>query len=52
MMRESLETSIHLTRTQMKSDGVLPYAKRMKTSDVRCSAGERDICNYHLENNE
>ena len=52
MVRESLQTSMYLTRSQMKSDAIQPYTKRMKTSDVSCSDGERDICNYDLENIE
>ena len=50
MMRESLETSMHVTRTQMKSDEAPPEAKRMKKSDVNCSFGELDISNCDLEN--
>ena len=52
MVRESLQTSMHLTRTQMKSDAIQPYTKRMKTSDVSFSDGEQGICKYDLENNE
>ena len=51
MVRESLETSIHVTRSQIQSDGFQPDAKHMNTLDVSCSVSERDICNYDLENN-
>ena len=33
MVRESLKTSMHVPRSQMKSDGVQPDVKRIKTSD-------------------
>ena len=49
MVRESLETSMRVTRSQIKSDVAQPDAKHMKTSDVSCSVRERDICNYDLE---
>ena len=52
MVRESLQTSMYLTRSQMKSDAIQPYPKRMKTSYVSCSVHERDMCNYDLENKE
>ena len=52
MVRESLETSMHVTRTQIKSDEAQPHVKRIKTSDVSCSVGEQDIHNCDLENNE
>ena len=52
MVRESLVTSMHVTRSQMKNDGAKPDVKRVKTSDVSCSGRERDTCNYDLENNE
>ena len=52
MVRELLETSMHVTRSQIKSDGGQPDVKRMKTSDVSCSVDEQDIHNCDLENNE
>ena len=50
MVRESLETSMHVTTSQINSDGVQPDVKHMKASDVSCSVREQDICNYDFEN--
>ena len=52
MVRESLKTSMHVPRSQMKSDGVQPDTKRVKTSNVSCSVYEQDISNYGLENKD
>ena len=52
MVNESLETTMHITKSQIKGDGVQPDVKRMKVSDVSCSERERDTCNYDLENNK
>ena len=52
MVRESLETTMHVTWSQMKSDGVQPDTKRVKTSNVSCSVYEQDISNYGLENKD
>ena len=51
-VRESMETSMHVTRTKMKIYGAPPDVERMQTSDVSCSVGEQDIHNCDLVNND
>ena len=51
MLKASLETLMHVRRSQMKSDEVQSDAKCTRKSDVSSIVGERDICNHDLENN-